>query len=47
MSGWETWIIVGAVVLATAYLARLATRGNKKKGGCGHSCGCGKKPQGS
>ena len=42
MNGWETWIIVGAVVLATAYLARVATRGNKKKS-CGHDCGCGKK----
>lgn len=42
MSGWETWIIVGAVVLATAYLARVATGKGKKKG-CGQNCGCGKK----
>ncbi len=45
MKGWETWIIVAAVVLATAYLARVATKSSRKKSGsCGHDCGCGKKP---
>jgi hypothetical protein len=42
MNDWQTWAALGAVVLATFFLVRMATRG-KKKGGCGHGCGCGKK----
>jgi hypothetical protein len=40
---WQTYIAVGIVILTlTIFLVRLARP--KKKGGCGHNCGCGKKP---
>jgi hypothetical protein len=42
MNDWQTWAALGAVILATLFLVRKATRG-KKKAGCGHDCGCGKK----
>jgi hypothetical protein len=41
MNDWQTWTAVAAVVLATLFLVRKATRGKKKS--CGHGCGCGKK----
>jgi hypothetical protein len=43
MNDWQTWAVVGVVLLATLFLARKATGGGKKKKkGCGHDCGCGK-----
>jgi hypothetical protein len=41
MNDWQTWAALGAVILATLFLVRVATRGKKK--GCDHGCGCGKK----
>ena len=41
---WQTCIAVGIVILTlTIFLVRLARP--KKKGGCGHNCGCGRKPR--
>jgi hypothetical protein len=41
MNDWQSWAALAAVVLATLFLVRKATR--KKKPPCGHGCGCGKK----
>ena len=39
---WQTYIAIGIVVLTlTIFLVRLAKP--KKRGGCGHDCGCGRK----
>lgn len=38
---WQTYTAIGIVVLTlTIFLVRLARP--KKRGGCGHDCGCGK-----
>jgi hypothetical protein len=41
MNDWQTWAALAAVLLALLFLASKA--GRKKKNGCGHGCGCGKK----
>jgi hypothetical protein len=41
---WQSITAVGIVVITlTVFLVRLA-RPKAKGGGCGHDCGCGKKP---
>ena len=41
MNDWQTWAALAAVILATLFLVAKATR--RKKRGCDHGCGCGKK----
>ena len=41
---WQTYIAAGIVVITLAIFAVRLTR-PKKRGDCGHDCGCGKKPR--
>lgn len=40
---WQSYTAIGIVAITfTIFLVRLSRP--KKNGGCGHNCGCGKKP---